>query len=83
VPKPERKNNSYFCLKCYFFGVQNKKILSAQYKLLPPYGTSFAAFWREFCHLMKQFFLPNGTSFAALWPSTKKTGHSTKVCCFF
>jgi len=41
-----------------FFGVQNKKNLSAQYKLLPPSGTSFAAvqtfaaLWHEFCHLM-------------------------------
>ncbi len=55
-------NNCYFCCtnaifevqmlflkyKCYFFDVQNKNILSAQYKLLPPYGASFAAFWREF-----------------------------------
>jgi len=45
-------NNCYFCsanaiftvqilflqYKCYFFGVHNKKNLSAQCKLLPPYG---------------------------------------------
>jgi len=29
-----------------------KKILSAQYKLLPPYGASFAALWHRFCRLM-------------------------------
>ncbi len=45
-------NNCYLAVqmlflkyKCYFFGVQNNKILSAQYKLLPPYGANFAALW--------------------------------------
>jgi len=38
--------------KCYFFGVQNKKNLSVQYKLLPPYGASFTALWHEFYRLM-------------------------------
>jgi hypothetical protein len=34
------------------FFVRWKKFLSAQYKLLPPYGASFAALWRGFCRLM-------------------------------
>ncbi len=52
--------------KCYFFGVQNKKNSSAQYKLLPPKGASFAALWHEFCRstnfcrLMAQVLPPYG-----------------------
>jgi hypothetical protein len=69
--------------KCYFFWCAEQKNLSAQYKRLPPYGTSFAAFLRKFCRLMTQVLPPYGASFAALWPSTKKTERSTKVCCIF
>jgi len=49
----------------FFWCAEQKKNLSAQYKLLPPYGASFATFWREFCHLMKRVLLPYGMSFAA------------------
>jgi len=35
-----------------FFLCAGKKFLSAQYKLLLPYGTSLAALWSEFCRLM-------------------------------
>jgi hypothetical protein len=55
-----------------FFGMQNKKILSAKYRLLSPYGASFGTFWHNFCRLMRQFLPYIGASFAALWPSTKQ-----------
>jgi hypothetical protein len=34
-----------------FFGVENKKILSSQYKLLPPYGASFESAVQTFAAL--------------------------------
>jgi len=69
VPKPEKVliiaifaiQMLFLQYKCYFFGVQNKTILSTQYKLLTPYGTSFAAvqtfatLWCKFCRLMTQY----------------------------
>jgi len=46
VPKPEKvRIIAISAVQMLFFGVQNKKILRTQYKLLPPYGTSFAALW--------------------------------------
>jgi hypothetical protein len=73
VPKP-----AIFAVQMLFFGAHNQKNLSAQYRLLPPYGVSFAALWHKFCHstnfchLMAQILPPYGASFAALWPSTNK-----------
>ena len=61
-----------------FFWCAEQKNLSAQYKLLLPYGASFAALWHKFCCLMAQvlpqykLLPPYGASFAALWPSTNK-----------
>jgi len=72
-------NIRYFCSTNAIFAVQmlffwcaaQKKFGCAVQKLLPPYGTSFAAvqtfaaLWRKFCHLMTRV-LP------ALWPSTNR-----------
>jgi hypothetical protein len=58
--------------KCYFFGVQNKINLSAQYKLLPPYGTSFPAFWHKFCRLLTRVLPHYGASFVPYGPVLKK-----------
>jgi len=38
-------------------------------KFLPTYGASFAAFWREFCHVLPFY--------------VKFLKRSTKVCCIF
>jgi len=36
-------------------------------QVLPPYGTSFAALWHQFCRLMAPVLPPYGASFAILW----------------
>ncbi len=71
-----------FAVQMLFFGVQNKNILSAQYKLLPPYGTCFVTFLHKFCCFMTQVLPPYDLSFAALWPSTNKQSTVQKYVAF-
>jgi len=52
--------NAIFLCAVQIFWCAGKTNLSAQYKLLPPYGASFTTLWREFLP-------PYGVSFAALW----------------
>jgi len=40
-----------------FFGVQNKKKLSSQYKLLPPYGASFESTIQTSAVLIHDFYI--------------------------
>jgi hypothetical protein len=63
-----------------------------QYKLLPPYGTSFAALRWKFCSVLQEKnFERTVQTFSALWrkfccvlPSyVKFLKRITKVCCIF
>ncbi len=63
VPKPERVwIIAILQYKCYFsvcrvknFWACSTNFCRLMMQVLPPFGTSFAALWHEFCHLMAQY----------------------------
>jgi hypothetical protein len=82
----------FFEVKIIFFWCAGNFLLIAHYKLLPPYGVSFATFWWKFCSVLQEKnFKRTLQTFATLWrkfccvllSSVIFLKRSTKVCCIF